>query len=127
MQVRKFYMTYDEIAAKTAIKVSRKYLQKAIEDGRVELLPFIKDNDIMQSNTDSPIQKKVAEIIADVLSVSPDEIGADAHILLDLGASSLQYFSILSALAAEFGISAKEGESYSYTVREISAYIERYI
>lgn len=127
MQVRKFYMTYDEIAAKTAIKVSRKYLQKAIEDGRVELLPFIKDTDNVQLTADSPIQKKVTEIIADILSVNPNEIGADAHILLDLGASSLQYFSILSALAAEFGISARDGDTYSYTVREISAYIERYI
>ncbi len=127
MQVRKFYMTYDALSAETAIKVSRKYLQRAIDNGAVNLLPFNKTevaNDIADEN---PIAKKVAEIIADVLSLNLEDIDYDAHIMIDLGATSLQYFSILSALANEFSVSAQDGENYAYTVRDISAYIERYI
>ena len=127
MKVRKFYMTYDALSAETAIKVSRKYLIRAIDDGSVNLLPFIKTNADDGVDNENPICKKVAEIVADVLSLPTDEIDYDAHIMIDMGASSLQYFSILSALANEFSVSAQDGENYAYTVRDISAYIERYI
>ena len=60
-------------------------------------------------------------------SLNLEDIDYDAHIMIDLGATSLQYFSILSALANEFSVSAQDGENYAYTVRDISAYIERYI
>ncbi len=127
LQVRKFYMTYDALSAETAIKVSRKYLERAINNGSVKLLPFSRVEAGDAFDKQSPIVKKVTEIIAEILSLDAEEIDCDAHLILDIGASSLQYFSILSALASEFCVSAQDGEDYAYTVRDISAYIERYI
>ena len=100
---------------------------RAIDNGTITLLPFVKGDIDESIDNENPICKKVAEIVADVLSLPINEIDYDAHIMIDMGASSLQYFSILSALANEFSVSAQDGENYAYTVRDISAYIERYI
>ena len=53
-------------------------------------------------------------------------MGINDHIFYDLGASSLQYFAIISAISAEFGATEyTAGEIYCYTPREICAYIEK--
>ena len=128
-QMRKIYMTYDPIVSETAIKVSRAYLKRAIENGSVELLEFEKA--VPKANEDGEIDQKllnrVLELVAPILDLSPDKIDPDAHLMLDLGATSLQYFSMLSVLAEEFGLSAEQGEKYTYTIREFCKYIERHI
>lgn len=128
-QMRKIYMTYDPIVSETAIKVSRAYLKRAIENGSVELLEFEKA--VPKANEDGEIDQKllnrVLELVAPILDLSPEEIDPDAHLMLDLGATSLQYFSMLSVLAEEFGLSAEQGEKYTYTIREFCKYIERHI
>ena len=63
--------------------------------------------------------------MAKELGVEPDAVGINDHIILDLGATSLQYFSILSALAEQFKITGvSEKESYRYTAEELARYIE---
>lgn len=128
-QMRKIYMTYDPIVSKTAIKVSRAYLKRAVENGSVELLEFEKAQPCTESqnNVDPKILNRVLELVAPILELKPEEIDPDAHLMLDLGATSLQYFSMLSVLAEEFGLSAEQGEKYTYTIREFCRYIERHI
>ena len=53
-------------------------------------------------------------------------MGINDHIFYDLGATSLQYFSMISDLCAEFSLSQYEnGEIYCYTAKELCAFIER--
>ena len=50
------------------------------------------------------IQNKVIEIIADKLSLKPEEIKVESKILDDLGADSLDVVEMLMALEEEYGI-----------------------
>lgn len=125
--VRKFYFTFDQLAPPTAIKVSRTQLKKKIASGEVTLTAFADMKAKAEESTgSSPLLKDVTKIIAEVLSINPDDITPDSHIFYDLGASSIQYFSIVIKLAEHFNISQEsDNEKYSYTPREICEYIER--
>lgn len=127
-QMKKIFMTYDPIVSETAIKVSRAYLKRAIDSGSVTLLPFEKaDTSSSDDGIDQKILDRVLELIAPILELEPKDIDPDANLMLDLGATSLQYFSMLSVLAEEFGLKAEQGDNYSYTVRDFCRYIERRI
>lgn len=128
--VRKFYFTYEDIAPPTAIKVGRKQLTGKIDSGEVKLISFsdIKASANEQQETDSLLMLQIKEIIAKVLDINVAEINGSSHIFYDLGATSIQYFSILTALSEKFSIdSYNDGEKYRYTVKEICEYIERHL
>lgn len=132
MRVRKFYVTTDPIAPETAIKVSRKYLANAIKKGTVKLVSFGQSMELLAKQTTSghnaALVSQVREIVARVLGVKVDEINDHAHLMLDMGASSLQYFEIVSQIASEFKLDTyTDKEKYRYTVDEFCEYIERYM
>ena len=80
----------------------------------------------MPEGQPSALMLQVRKIIAQILEVEETAVGADAHIFYDLGATSMQYFSILAALAEHFSITNYESdETYRYTLKEICDYIER--
>lgn len=122
-RVKKFYYTYDPLMSEQAIKVSRAYLKRGIKNGDIKLM---KMQDFKPSSTsyvqkaDPQILKTVTDIIASVLEMPKDQIKPDANIILDLGATSLQYFAVVSKISDEFGV-----ETYSCnTANELSKYIE---
>ncbi len=132
MRVRKFYFTTDPIAPETAIKVGRKYLQRAITSGSVTLTPFAQSTELLAQQTSSDhnpvLLAQVREIVARVLGIEEVDVKDHAHIMLDLGATSLQYFEIVSEIASAFAIhSYSDKENYRYTVDEFCEYIERYV
>ena len=125
--VKKFYFTFDEIAPPTAVKVSRAQLVKKIAEGQVKLTPF-GQFDSQQSTEDgkSPLLRQVIEIIAKVLEADEEKITENTHIFYDLGATSIQYFSILAALAEHFSVTEYSStDTYCYTPKDICEYIER--
>lgn len=125
--VKKFYFTFDELAPPTAVKVSRAQLLKKIQNGDVKLVSFqqFRAEDTAEGEQ-SPLLRQVCQIIAQVLDMEVDAVGSDSHIFYDLGATSIQYFSIISALAEQFSLTdAGSSETYRYTPREICEYIER--
>lgn len=124
MAVKKFYFTFDELAPPTAVKVSRAQLCKKIKDGQVKLVSF---GQFQSEHTagKSPLMQQVCQIIAKVLEIDESQITAESHIFYDLGATSIQYFSILTALAEHFSISEYSStDTYCYTPKDISEYIE---
>ncbi|MBQ7302061.1 MAG: AMP-binding protein [Clostridia bacterium] len=131
MQVAQFFVTTQAIAPPTAVKVSRRYLQRAVENGDVTLAPLSALRDTVQSEkADSPLLAEVTALTAKVLGREIEEITPDAHLITDLGASSIQYFGVLTALADRFGLSEPsqaEKETFRYTVREFCEYIERHL
>ncbi len=126
--IRKFYFTTNNLAAEGAIKVSRVQLVKKIENGEVSLTEFADMKVTSQTGEESPLTEAVKEIVASVLSVKAEDIASDAHLFYDLGATSIQYFSILTRLAEKFSINDyQKTDSYCYTVKEICEYIGKRI
>ena len=125
--VKKFYFTFDELAPPTAVKVSRPQLTRKIEDGQVRLIPFSQfRQETAQEQGQSPLYQEVIRIIAEVLELEEEKITPECHIFYDLGATSIQYFSILSALSEHFSVTNyNSDDAYCYTPKEICEYIER--
>ena len=124
--IRKFYFTTDELAPPTAVKVSRTQLKKKIEAGEVRLTSFADYITAAAEADASPLMEDVKKIIAAVLDIPVDKVEAGSHIFFDLGGSSIQYFSILTALSEHFELSGYEQtDKYCYTPKEICEYIER--
>ena len=125
--IKKFYFTFDELAPPTAIKVGRAQLLKKVAEGQVKLVPFAQFRlaDV-EEGEESALLRQVRKIIARVLEVEDTTVTAQSHIFYDLGATSIQYFSVLSALSEEFNITSYDkNDKYCYTPKEISEYIER--
>ena len=127
MGVKGFYFTYDDLAAASAIKVSRTQLAKKIADKQVALTPFNQFQiSQLPDGQPSALMQQVCKIIAQVLEVEESAVASESHIFYDLGATSMQYFSILTALAEHFSITDYEStDTYCYTPKEICEYIER--
>lgn len=124
--VKKFYFTFDELSPPTAIKVSRTQLTKKIESGAVKLTPFASLQLTGAEGEDTPLLRRIKEVIAAELQIDAGTIDINDHIFYDLGATSLQYFSIISGICAEFALTQYEnGEIYCYTAKELCAFIER--
>ncbi len=124
--LRQIVFTYDELMPPTAVKVSRMQLRRHIENGDITTMDrraFI-DADTDADDDDSPLSAAIREVIADVLKIDPAGIRDDAHLIFDLGATSMQYFAILTALAARFEhISFDEHDTYRYTLKDMRAFI----
>jgi len=126
--IRRFYFTTDALCPPTAIKVSRKGLTKRIDNGEVRLTEF---SDMKATNLlgeDSPLTEEVKKIVAEVLSKNIEEFDSNSHIFYDLGATSIQYFSILTRIAERFSINDyQKTDTFCYTVKEICEYIGKRI
>ncbi len=127
--VRRFYFTTDPLMPENSIKVSRKQLVKLVKSGEVKLTDFDQSVAEVKGDSDTQLSKleaEVAQIIAENLAVDVSAVTPDAHIFFDLGGTSIQYFSILTALAERFGIEGyNQGDTYCYTLKDICEYIER--
>ncbi len=128
-RVSAFYFTHDELAPPTAVKVSRTQLMRKVDSGEISLIPFNEiDSTLAVDIEESPLANEVREIIAHVLGISEDGIVASTHVFYDLGATSIQYFSILSELSEHFEITNyNRSDKYCYTIKEMCEYIERHL
>lgn len=128
-QIKDFYFTFDPLSPPTAVKVGRAYLKRAVDSGEVTLTPFSEMKlESASSDTVSPLEARVRCIVCEVLSLPEEKVGLDTHIVSDLSATSLQYYSIVSNIAEEFNISQyNDKDSFRYTVRSIAEYISENI
>jgi len=125
-RVKRFYVTRDDIASESAIKVGRAYLKRGVSDGSIRLVPFERLSALDESadGIDADIADKVRRIICEVLGIEPDRLSDNADIMLECGATSLQYFSILAKLAEEFGeVDYSDRSVYCTSVNDFSRYI----
>ncbi len=126
--IKKFYFTTDVLCPPTAIKVSRTQLVRKIENGEIRLTSFADMKGEVNARGESRLAHDVRAVIAEILGASSEEIGIDTHIFYDLGATSIQYFSILSRLSEKFSVSDyKQNDKFCYTVRDICEYLEKHI
>ncbi len=124
--IQNFYFTFDAMTPPNAIKVSRTQLTKKIENGQVKLISFHQfQTEHAGADGQSALLQQVCNLVAQVLQKDVSEVGAQSHIFYDLGATSIEYFSILSAIAEHFSITEYSStDAYRYTPKEICEYIE---
>lgn len=77
----------------------------------------------------SELQNRVKKVVANVLKISPDEIGDDANFVFDLGADSMQSLQLVAAFEEEFSIEmdqdkAIEVQTLSGAVSFIATYMK---
>ncbi len=126
-QITRFFFTYNPLAADGAIKVGRQYVLRAINNNQIKLTAFA-DTDKLSNSAQvlsSEYADRLRKIIAKTLEIDEKTIGDDTNIIHDLGATSLQYFAVLLAIADDFGYQNwSDEEQYGYTIREFCDYIE---
>ncbi len=128
-RIVKFYFTIDDIMPPTAIKISRRQLISKIKRGEVKLIPFSEMSGTMESEIcQSDLFLEVRKIVSKALNKKEEEISPESHIFYDLGATSIQYFSLLTELAQHFEITDYESsDKYRYTLKEMCKYIEEHL
>lgn len=70
--------------------------------------------------------EKIQEMLAEALNISVDKVSADAKIVEDLGADSLDVVELLSRLEDEFGITIPDEDVENLvTVGDVAAELEK--
>lgn len=59
----------------------------------------------------SDVERRVKEVVTRVLNVDPGRVKADAHFVVDLGATSIQSVELVAAFEDEFDIEMDEEEA----------------
>ena len=119
--VRRIVLTKTPLMSDQEFKVSRARVRRALESGAI--VPYTFDH-TEEADEDPELLQRVAKHFSEALRVSPDSIAPDAHFFYDLGGTSLDYFSMISAIQSEFqvGFPTAAGQSLS-TVREFCRFI----
>ena len=126
--IKNFYFTTNAIAPPDAVKVSRTLLIKKINNGEVKLISFAEMVAINSDELNSDLVNDVRVIVAEALCINKEKVGINDHIFYDLGATSIQYFTIITNISEKFSISNyNENDKYCYTVKEICEYITKNI
>lgn len=111
MRPKKYYFTFNPIKAKEAIKVSRQYVIKNLNEGKIKLLA---KNDISINNIelDNPLINKIKELMSLSLNININDINNDSNFFYDLNATSLEYFDLISKINKEFNINLSFDDIY---------------
>ena len=76
--------------------------------------------------SDNSIEEKVRSIIVDQLGVESDKVTADAKLIEDLGADSLDTVELVMAFEENFDIEVPDEEAEKLqSVADVVAYIEK--
>lgn len=129
INLEKVFYTTDAIAAATAIKVSRNILKKWINEGKVVLKPYQQLKEIDLDNKEeinSEVANKIKNIMANIIEIKEEDIPSDAHFIYDLGATSLDYLTLLVKLREEFEMDFNFTDNNNcYNVEEFVKYITK--
>ena len=125
-QIEHIYYTFDNIANENAIKVSRKLLNRMIENKEVTLEDFNSFSSLIinnKENLDEKIVHRIKKVFADVLNKNIDEILDESDFFLELGGSSLDYMTLLLKLEQEFEVTISFKEKSFSSVKEFYNYL----
>lgn len=126
-RIQQIYYTFDPIMSSSAIKVSRKYLENHLASNEIKLLTI---NDLTESNhisetVDEELQQIILELFSKALGIRVEDIDLNANFMLDLGGTSLDYFSLVSAINERFNISLQmDYEHMAYSVNDFEKVIK---
>ena len=120
-QIGRIFFTEDSLLKDNEFKLNRTRLAKELSEGTLtEVVPDM----ALVGREDDEISRKITAMFSLALSKPEDEIGYDADFFVDLGGSSLDYFSLVAGLRDEFGVSFTSGDMSRSTVRALHDYIQ---
>ncbi len=96
----------------------------------VDLLCRISSGELATFTTAFPeggetITEQLRRMLADLLDLSPSEIGLEDNIFTDLGCSSLDYYAFVGDIDARFGTRIPfEAEHFSYTLADLEKIVK---
>ncbi len=125
-QIEQVLYTFDDIASKEAIKVSRTILDNLINKNKVHLYSFSdfsKSVEEERDNVNKEVIDRITKIFGEVLNKDPSTIDINANFFFDLGGTSLDYMSLLMKLEQEFEMSISLEEEGCSTVNGFYGYI----
>ena len=126
--IEQVYYTFDDIASKEAIKVSRKILDTLISKNRIKLMSFsdfTKSVETDSKEVNAEIVKRISKVFGEVLNKDPDSLDVNANFFFDLGGTSLDYMSLLMKLEQEFEMKISLEEESCSTINSFYEYIVR--
>ena len=123
--IRHIYFTQESLVFGNDFKVSRTKIRRRVEEGKISLIDP-KELDMRIEELLSALEGEVAECFAEALGKNRAEIRANDSFFTDLGGSSLEYFALLSALRAKFGIEfLSDGSERLVTVKDFCEKIKK--
>jgi acyl carrier protein len=125
-RVKEIYFTYDEISNPNDIKVSRAYFMKLYNDNKISLKTYKDIYEIDNVKVSTKVLNSLKELISKCLLIDLDKINDDNDLFNDLGATSLDYYSLITDINNEFGIDFKF-ESASFLIKDMAQKIEEEI
>ena len=129
--VKEIKFTLDSLIPKNGIKVSRAYLRRMINEGKISFVDINKEEDhsAAYKATQSELRSTLRSLFAEALGVCVDEIRDDEHFMMGLGGSSLDYFTLLSLIDKTYGVRLdfESGEDFHYTLNDFLKILEEKI
>ena len=125
-QIDRVYHTFDNIANENAIKVSRKLLERMLDNNEVKLEDFKSFSSLSNKHHDdlnNEITNRLKKLFAEVLGKDIKEISDDSDFFLDLGGTSLDYMALLLKIEQEFEIAISFKEKSFSTIKEFYNYL----
>ncbi|MCQ2748111.1 MAG: AMP-binding protein [Mycoplasmoidaceae bacterium] len=125
--IQSIYYTDQPIRSDKSVKVSRKLLIDKIKNNEVKLYPISQLHDKIKNLSTNDINKeivnKVKKIIAIVLNKNLNDLSIDKDIIIDYGATSLDYLTILVQLQNEFGLDIVSNNNNMRSINQMATYI----
>ena len=125
-RVSEIYFTYDEISNPNDIKVSRAYFKRLYDENKINLKSYKDIYELDNVKVSDKILNRLKELISKCLLIDLNDIKDDNDLFNDLGATSLDYYSLISDINNEFGIDFNY-ESASFLIKDLAHGIEEEI
>lgn len=125
-QIDRVYYTFDDIANENAIKVSRKLLERMLNNGEVKLEDFSNFSSLIsdkKEDLNNEITNRLKKVFAEVLGQNASEIADDSDFFLDLGGTSLDYMALLMKIEQEFEVAISFDKKSFSTIKEFYNYL----
>ena len=122
--VSKVVLTSDGLMGANDFKISRRKVKEKYLSGGFKIIERESITEKIEEML-SELEREVIECFASALERSPDEISPDANFFLDLGGTSLDYFTLLGLLKDKYGISLPSDDKEKlFTVRDFCEFIK---
>ena len=116
MPLAEVWYTTDPLTEAPSRGMDRTVLRARIASGKVRRVQLFCAE---ESGEESELRAILRSMFADILEIGEEEIPEDAHFMIDLGGSSLDYFTLVGEINERFGINLGfEGEEFRYTLRD---------
>ena len=115
--IKNIVFTREELISGNEFKINRKRLQN---------VTLINEDEESEGGGQNDTIDALKQLFANAIGISKDQVSLNAHFFFDLNGNSLDYFSLISSIQAEFGVKFPENNGNSlYTVSEFYEFIQK--